>query len=124
MPNRLNEIIKLKQKTVQQVADAAGFTNDYIYRLKSPNYKERLNEDNVKRLADALDVYPSELLPEDWQKPSDMSIDTTLLTEAIAKFIEHSEINTHQKAAVIALWYEEKAKESSNLTGQVQELNK
>lgn len=122
MSNRLFEMMEAKRKTVQQVADGSGFTIDYIYRIRNPKYKERLNEDNIKLFSDAIGCYPSELLPLEWQKPNTQEIDVNILKEVIQQITEENNLGQEsatpeQLYALMALWYKQKMKEKNGTKG-------
>ena len=53
--------------TMQALASKIGMTRAYVQAIKSGSKGQTL--ENLKRIADALDCYPSDLLPLSWQRP-------------------------------------------------------
>lgn len=110
MPNRLFELMEERNISVEAVANAIGKSADYIYRIRNPKYKERLNEDIMKPIADAIGCYPSELLPSSWQKPSS-DLDIILLENSIKDAdvllkAANRKMDDAQKASLIKDLYE------------------
>lgn len=62
MQNRIKEIRESRGLTLQQLADAAGTTNQQIHHLESG--KRKLTQDWMRRLADALQVESHDLIAE------------------------------------------------------------
>lgn len=84
--NRLAEFIRKSPMTVEQVAEAANLTRDSVNRIKAG--KVKLNENTLFRFAKALNCYPSELLPLEWQKPNSHDIDVKILADSIREVTE------------------------------------
>lgn len=61
MKNRLREIRLSKDLTLEEVAQKAGTSNQQILRLEKG--QRRLTTDWIRRLAKALNVAPSEIVP-------------------------------------------------------------
>ncbi len=101
MKEHFRNLLKKSPLTLQEIASRAGYTVDYVYRLKRDTAKERFNEDTIKSFASALDLYPSELLPPSWQKPSAAEIDIEILAKAIETMMSikaaNAEIEVPQK---------------------------
>lgn len=53
--------------TMQSLAEKIGMSRTYLQAIKAGTKGQTL--DNLKRIAGALGCYPSDLLPESWQKP-------------------------------------------------------
>lgn len=54
--------------TMQALAGKIGVTRTYLQAIKAGSKGQTL--ENLRRIAGALGCYPSELLPESWQKPT------------------------------------------------------
>lgn len=100
MTNRIDELIKQRGFTIKKVAGLVNFSQDTINRLKRCAPSPHLNVEHMERLAKALEVFPSELLCLEWQKPGD--INTDVLTKALTLCLDAQEKTLH-KIDVIAL---------------------
>ncbi len=57
-----------KQKlTMNKLAKKIGLTREYLQEIKRGSKGQTL--ENLAKIATSLKCFPSELLPEDWQKP-------------------------------------------------------
>jgi len=84
-PNKLGEFvppfIKSNGLTMEKFAIAHGYKGrDGVYRLIRG--ENSLDFENIKEFADTLGIYPSELLLNEWQKPSE-EIDKPLMEKIL-----------------------------------------
>lgn len=70
VPNRVKELMNLRGYTARKVATDANYSEDTINRLKAGRKSPQMSVEHMLRLANILKVYPSELLPLEWQKPA------------------------------------------------------
>jgi transcriptional regulator with XRE-family HTH domain len=63
--SRIKEIRKLRQITQQELAEKLGITQSGVQKLESG--RNDLTTKMMRKLADALEVEPWELLPKDMQ---------------------------------------------------------
>ena len=93
---RISEL-KPPHLTNEELGRLLGFSSRaYVQEFLAG--RKGLTIKNLKKSADILHKYPSELLPLEWQKPSSATVDKNILTEAIKasiKFYEkyHKEYN-------------------------------
>src|ERR1700694_2097114 len=70
MPNRIDELRKKADLTVQELASAAGMARGYLHELMSD--RKRLNVDVMNALAKVLGCRPQDLLASDSQTGIDV----------------------------------------------------
>lgn len=87
MPNRIEEFRNKKGYTREQLAELCDTTETTIYRLEVEIME--LKPEWLYKLGNALEVYPVELLPLDWQKPRE--VDPTVLGNVLKDIIETCE---------------------------------
>lgn len=68
--NNINNLIKRSGLSINEVVARSGYTRDNVSRIRKGIIK--LNEENMQKMAFALNCYPSELLPLEWQKPAEI----------------------------------------------------
>lgn len=56
LARNLKSLRKLKQKTIQQVANEVGFTYSYIASLENAKYKKNPSMETIDRLANYYEV--------------------------------------------------------------------
>lgn len=61
----------------REIADKAGIEKSYLNKIRLGKHGQTLPV--LKKIADALECYPSELLPDSWQRP--MKIDDKIIDE-------------------------------------------
>ncbi len=77
----LNLTVKASGKTITKIAKDSFIGRGYLDELKDG--KKRLNIVHIVKIANAINKYPSELLPTEWQKPTTYRVDDRLLAEVM-----------------------------------------
>lgn len=87
----LRDSIKNSPFTVQEVADRAGYSKDYINRLKRGDKSPQLHEENITRLAKALDLSAYDILPDVWKYPT--GLDSKILERCLEISLKKEKLN-------------------------------
>ena len=107
--NNIRRLLKERGMSVKALEIGTGYTHDSIMKINRG--ATALTQDSMRKIADVIGCYPSELLPDSWQKPSiglDMNLlesaikDADTLLEAANKKID----NPQKKALLIKYLYE------------------
>lgn len=79
--------------TIEEIAERVPMSEGYLKQLKTG--ERRLNIYYLYSIAKALDKFPSELLPSDWQKPTQTAdINEPILIECILAILSgHNKAN-------------------------------
>lgn len=90
---KLKKLIDMKKLSMREISFRAGASESYLKdlvsgKIKSPTIDKFIN------LAEALGVYPGEIMPIDWQKPSTQDINIDLLGSAIQDVLERKADDT------------------------------
>ena len=80
--------------TQGEIADRVGCGRSYLYKVRTGDNGQTLPV--LKKIADALECYPSELLPDDWQKPVDVDDD---FIDSVVELIRLALISAEQDDA-------------------------
>lgn len=114
----INLAINRSSLKVWEVALKAKIAIGYLNELKAG--KKRLNIVHIVTIAKALDKYPSELLPDEWQKPSSSSIeeiDIDIFEKAMNDILVQSvttPLTSREKAVLILALYKRYIEISKN----------
>lgn len=87
--NNLKKLRQLKGISVEKLAEAAGCSEQTIYKIQTG--ERDISSDWLLKLSKALNCYPCEILPDEWQKPHEKQlkhIDQDLLGRIIKTMIE------------------------------------
>ena len=107
---------KKKPLAQSEIIKRMGVAKSWFYSIKHGTGGQTLAV--LKNAADALECYPSELLPEDWQKP--LNINNTVIKE-IVKYVQdileaskedEADYEPEQVAAVIGIMLKTKYQKS------------
>lgn len=106
MKNRIDFFRREQGRTIEELAGLAGISYGQIQKLMSG--QRRLYSPDFPKCAKALNKYPSELLPIEWQKPAeiDTKILKTILNMLLRMAEEHGiKLAADDIASVVSLLY-------------------
>ena len=79
--NRIRYLRERVGLSVEGLAKLAGVHRNQIYKLEAGERK--LYSQYIQKIAKALDCYPSELMPQEWQRPEEGRLERERLEKAV-----------------------------------------
>ena len=103
----LIKAIEKKGTNPARLSQEAGLDISAVRKILDGSVKGTPKIDTLYKLSKALDIYPSELLPPEWQKP-DASLNLNILEKSVQEVLESkgvAKLSSTQKAQLIIAAY-------------------